>query len=113
MIREDIQKKQITKMLELVDAVGFDGMKVFTGDFNLNSSKPGYKMMQNAGYIDSFNLAQKSTEENAAGMIDFCFARADGSVVAEHCVVREMFDGLYPSDHRAVYSVIIPYVRKD
>lgn len=107
------QNKQIEKMFELINAVEFDGLMVFTGDFNLNSSSQGYKMMQNAGYIDSFNLAQKSTEESASGMIDFCFARADGSVVAEHCVVRETFNGLYPSDHRAVYAVIIPYVRKD
>ena len=110
----EVQKKQINKMMELVEAVGFDGLTVYTGDFNMNSSSQGYTLMNNYGCINSFDLAQISTETSAAGMIDFCFVQTvNPDVVSEHVVVRETFNGLYPSDHRAVYSIILPSIKKD
>ena len=108
---DGVQKKQIDKMMELIEAVGFDGLTVYTGDFNLNSSRPGYALMNEYGCVNSYDLAQVSTEGSAAGIIDFCFVQSEGTgVVSEHYVVRDKFNGLYPSDHRAVWTVIVPSV---
>ena len=104
--------KQINKMFELIDAVDFDGLTVFTGDFNMNSSSAGYSLMYDNGCHDSYDFAQISSEGTTSGLIDFCFIKPDNEIVTEHCVVKEQFGGLFPSDHRAVYTVIIPSVTK-
>ncbi len=106
------QNKQIAKMFDLINAVDFDGLTVFTGDFNMTSSSTGYDMMYEEGCYNSYDLAQISTEGSASGFIDFCFVRPDNEIVSEHAFVKETFGGLFPSDHRAVYAVILPSILK-
>lgn len=115
-----IQIKQVTKMLELVDAIGFEGLTFATGDFNMRTSASAYKLLLDAGFVNSFDAANISSEPNITNMIDFCLARDNTAElrVENHHVANDEVDRLYnenmfPSDHCAVYATVVPVIKEN
>lgn len=88
---------------------------VFTGDFNVTPESAPCKAVKDGGFVDSRDVAVKtdmgntfhaySTGDKGVNIIDYVFIRGD-ITVDEFRVLREEIDGIYPSDHWAVYSDI-------
>ena len=115
-----LQIKQVNKLLELVDAVGFDGLTFATGDFNMNINASAYQLLLDAGFVNAFDLANVTSERKIDGMIDFCFVRngRSNSIVEYHHVANDDSDRLYnvdmfPSDHQAVIATVVPVIKEN
>ena len=113
-----LQVKQVGKMLELVDAIGFEGLTFATGDYNMTPGAAAYQMMLDAGFVNSFDEARIKSEPNIKSMIDFVFVRDNTAElrVENHYVANEQEDRVYnedmfPSDHTAVYGTVVPFVK--
>lgn len=105
----DASIKQFNKLIELIDNIGFEGITFVTGDFNCTPGSAGYKIMTDAGYVDSFNIANASSETKVDKVIDFCFIKgAEKLTVENHYIAKDLFNnGKLPSDHKAVYTSVI------
>ena len=109
-------------VLSRVTNLGTDSVFV-TADYNFNREMLGYKEMTK-DFVDvtlvttgdttptyhGYNLANAMTDEEIrvtgktfGGHIDFCFANPKGITPIYGKVLRENFDGKFPSDHNAVY----------
>jgi endonuclease/exonuclease/phosphatase family metal-dependent hydrolase len=114
-----VQMDQVSKMLELIDNVGFEGLTFVTGDFNMTPAASAYQLMLNAGFKNSFDISRIKSEPNITSMIDFCFVRDNSAdvVVEAHYVANEAVDKVYnerfPSDHCAVYATVVPVISKE
>jgi endonuclease/exonuclease/phosphatase family metal-dependent hydrolase len=110
---------QVSKMLELIDNVGFEGLTFVTGDFNMTPAASAYQLMLNAGFKNSFDISRIKSEPNITSMIDFCFVRDNSAdvVVEAHYVANDEVDKVYnerfPSDHCAVYATVVPVISKE
>lgn len=88
---------------------------VFTGDFNITPDSAPCKAVKDGGFTDSRDIAKDSdtgntfhaysTGDRGVNIIDYVFVR-DVASVESFKVVREEIDGIYPSDHWAVYADI-------
>ncbi len=108
-------------ILSRVNAHGSNAVFV-TADYNFNSEMLGYKEMTK-DFVDvtavttgdksptyhGYNLANAMTDEEIrvtgktfGGHIDFCFANPKGITPISGRVLREHFDGKFPSDHNPV-----------
>lgn len=114
-----VQTAQVSKMLELIDEVGFDGVTFVTGDFNMTPSAAAYKLMLDAGFENTFNAANISSELKIDSMIDFCFIRngsADANVESHHVAndaEDKVYNEIFPSDHCAVISTVVPVIKEN
>ena len=109
-------------ILSRINAHGTDAVFV-TADYNFNSEMLGYKEMTR-DFVDvtatttgdktptyhGYDLANAMTDDEIrvtgktfGGHIDFCFANPKGMTPITGKVLRENFDGKFPSDHNAVY----------
>lgn len=86
---------------------------VFTGDFNITPDSAPCKAVKDGGFTDSRDIAKDTDKDNTfhgynsgdkgQSVIDYVFVR-DVKSVEKFAVIREKIDGIYPSDHWAVYA---------
>ncbi len=90
---------------------------VVTGDFNAPQGDATYRIMLESGFVDSKSMAQNASDgstfhgyakldEKEDRPIDYVFAAGDVREVSVYRIVREQFDGMYPSDHYPVFARI-------
>lgn len=113
-----VQLDQVTKMLELIDNIGFEGLTFSTGDYNMRIDYPAYQLFLEAGFVNAFDEARIKSEPNIKSMIDFVLVRDTTAdiLVENHFVANDQEDKVYnedmfPSDHCAVYATIVPNVK--
>lgn len=113
-----VQLDQVTKMLELIDNIGFEGLTFSTGDYNMRIDYPAYQLFLEAGFVNSFSTALIKSEPNINTMIDFVLVRDTTADVRveNHFVANDQEDKTYkedmfPSDHCAVYATVVPFVK--
>ena len=98
--------KQVSKLLELT--AGFSYMPMFyTADWNMYPGSKGYNLMQNAGYMDSRNMAAELKDGptmSAGGTIDFCFTSVLSTSVDYYKVINDHEYSSSASDH---YPIVI------
>ena len=94
------------------EALGGDIPAVFTGDFNVTPDSAPCQAIKARGFVDLRDTAAETdrgdtfhdfTPDKPGLVIDYVFARGDVTA-ARFCVMRDMFDGDYPSDHYPVYA---------
>ncbi|MBI1320646.1 MAG: hypothetical protein GC168_17110 [Candidatus Hydrogenedens sp.] len=87
-----------------------------TGDFNMGeTSTPIVKLKSEAGLVDTFRVVEPDTNEaktfhdfsggTVGSKIDYIFAPAE-AVVSGAAILRDTYDGKYPSDHYPVIASI-------
>jgi len=86
---------------------------VFTGDFNVTPDSAPCKAVLDGGFRDSRYIAKKAdlsntfhaynTDDVGRDIIDYVFVRGD-ITVEEFVVMKNKVNGVYPSDHWAVYA---------
>jgi endonuclease/exonuclease/phosphatase family metal-dependent hydrolase len=114
-----VQIAQVSKMLELIDEVGFDGVTFVTGDFNMTPSAGAYQLMLEAGFENTFNVANIKSELKIDSMIDFCFIRngnADSNVETHHVAndaADKVYNEIFPSDRCAVMATVVPVIKEN
>lgn len=87
----------------------------FTGDFNVTPESAPCKAVKDGGFVDSRDVAEiadmsntfhaYTTGDMGVNVIDYVFVKG-GVKVEKFTVVKNVIDGMYPSDHWAVYSDI-------
>ncbi len=103
---ESVQTKQTGVLLKELKQFK-DYPIVITGDFNCTSESDSYKLIAKTGYSDSASAAQiskkSSTFRSAGNVIDFCFVTPTLLQTLHYRVFNGKVNGIYPSDHNAVY----------
>lgn len=106
------QQKGAELVARKAEALGGDIPAVFTGDFNVTPDSAPCLAIKARGFVDLRDIAtQADTGETFHDfapkkpglVIDYVFARGDVSA-ERFCVMRDMFDGDFPSDHYPVYA---------
>ncbi len=86
---------------------------IITGDFNMKPEFPAYKKMTEY-FTDVNMLNQKDMSitfhnygrDSGTGHIDYCFITEDTVGCNKRIVIKDTFDGKYPSDHYGIYNEI-------
>lgn len=88
---------------------------VFTGDFNVTPDSAPCQAVRDGGFVDSRDIAVTTdmsntfhgydTGDEGRDIIDYVFVNKYVTV-DNFVVIREKIDGMYPSDHWAVYADI-------
>lgn len=78
---------------------------VIAGDFNLTPDAEGYRAMAEY-FADANPWVQDATFHGygkAERLIDYCFV-GQGAAPCSYTVIKDTFDGKYPSDH---YPILV------
>lgn len=74
--------KQVAKLIELTEEFQ-DKLVIYTADWNMTVSEPGFKLMNDAGYTDGGNAYGK-TIPNSGSYIDFIFVDTNKVTVNDY-----------------------------
>ena len=105
---EMIQKRSAELILKFLQGFPEKVPVVLTGDFNAKPESLAHKTFRSQGFQDSFDGNHSSTfhgftGSDLGGHIDWILYRG-GLSVTSSAVIKEAFEGIYPSDHFPVLS---------
>lgn len=101
------REKGVELILERVVSIGGERPTIVAGDFNADETNPGCEQMRQAGFRDSYRHIHPTgsaptyngfVDSPEPGKIDYIWATQEVEVNGAE-VVRQKFDGRWPSDH--------------
>ena len=105
--------KQVQKLLELTRNTFGDIPVIYTADWNMYKTSPGFAALREAGYNSTeaeYGAAHTpGTMVGSNGVIDFCFIDSEGMAALDYKVVNDHRYSDTASDHYPVFSEITIY----
>jgi len=112
---EPSRERSAAYLLERIAILPSGSNVIVTGDFNEHEDKPGILCLKQGGLRDSYRVLHPDesevgtfsgfTDDFGTDKIDYIFVN-DSITVSEAHIVRQKFDGGWPSDHAAVTATL-------
>ena len=92
--------------------LSFNMPVIVTGDMNFEKNSEYYKVITEAGFFDAQDIAETTMEGitcpserggDTGEHIDYVFFNKDITNVLTYKILRDSYDGKFPSDHYAIY----------